>query len=63
MANFSTFFEFVLTGVAAGSVAIVWLFFRGRQRRQGFYLLAEFFISHVAVSCDHASALSQIGTA
>jgi hypothetical protein len=41
----------------------MWLFFLGRQRRQGYYLLAEFFISHVAVSCDHASALSQIGTA
>jgi hypothetical protein len=26
-------------------------------------LLAEFFTSHVAVTCDHASALSQIGTA
>jgi hypothetical protein len=29
---------------------------------QGCSLLAEFFNSHVVVTCDHASAVSQIGT-
>jgi hypothetical protein len=39
----------------------MWFFLLGRRRRQGYYLLAVFFTSD-AVTCDQASALSQIGT-